>query len=69
VPRWGRRKSWIVPVQAIVGMGLWWIGGRVEGWLDAEEVDIRFVTGVFGSLILAAATQGEFSRFLREGRS
>ncbi|KAI9632848.1 acetyl-coenzyme A transporter 1 [Dioszegia hungarica] len=57
VPRWGRRKSWIVPVQAVVGMGLWWIGGRVEGWLDAEEVDIRFVTGVFGSLILAAATQ------------
>lgn len=34
VPKWGRRKSWIVPVQAIVGMGLWIIGGRVEDWLN-----------------------------------
>jgi hypothetical protein len=33
VPKWGRRKSWIVPVQAIVGCGLWVIGGKVEGWL------------------------------------
>lgn len=40
-------------------MGLWWIGGRVEGWLNADEVDIRFITMVFGGLILAAATQGE----------
>jgi hypothetical protein len=60
-------------VQAIVGLGLWQIGGKVQGWLDAvslsmmwgctatdqqEEVDINFITMVFGSLILAAATQG-----------
>nr|XP_019014711.1 uncharacterized protein I206_00797 [Kwoniella pini CBS 10737]OCF53492.1 hypothetical protein I206_00797 [Kwoniella pini CBS 10737] len=57
VRSWGRRKSWIVPVQGIVGLGMWWIGGRVEGWLNAEIIDIRFITGVFGSLILAAATQ------------
>jgi len=35
VPEWGRRKSWIVPVQAVVGVGLWVIGGRVESWLAA----------------------------------
>lgn len=35
VPEWGRRKSWIVPVQAVVGVGLWLIGYRVEGWLKA----------------------------------
>ena len=34
VRRWGRRKSWIVPVQAIVGLGLWFIGGRIESWVD-----------------------------------
>jgi hypothetical protein len=34
VPKWGRRKSWIVPVQSIVGIGLWVIGGRVEEWLN-----------------------------------
>lgn len=79
LPRWGRRKSWIVPVQAVVGVGLWMIGGRVQGWLDEvramkwrwmcegkligkEEVDINFITLVFGSLILAAATQGEHIR-------
>lgn len=31
----------------------------MEGWLNAEEVDIRFITMIFGGLILAAATQGE----------
>ncbi|OCF44069.1 hypothetical protein I317_02022 [Kwoniella heveanensis CBS 569] len=57
VPKWGRRKSWIVPVQGIVGVGMWIIGGRVGEWLEAETVDVRFLTMVFGSLILAAATQ------------
>nr|XP_018266935.1 uncharacterized protein I303_00915 [Kwoniella dejecticola CBS 10117]OBR89093.1 hypothetical protein I303_00915 [Kwoniella dejecticola CBS 10117] len=59
VKSWGRRKSWIVPVQGIVGLGMWLIGGRIEGWLSAETIDIRFITGVFGSLILAAATQAD----------
>ncbi|KGB76662.2 acetyl-CoA transporter [Cryptococcus deuterogattii R265] len=57
VRKWGRRKSWIVPVQALVGSGLWVIGGKIEEWLNVEEVDIKFLTAVFGSLILAAATQ------------
>lgn len=35
VPKWGRRKSWIVPVQAIVGVALWVIGSKVESWLAA----------------------------------
>jgi hypothetical protein len=35
----------------------------VEGWLErGEDVDIGFVTAVFGGLILAAATQGESGR-------
>ena len=60
-------------MQAVVGLGLWIIGGRVEGWLaevsllarlevvaDIQEpVNVKFLTAVFGSLILAAATQGE----------
>ncbi|KAL1411897.1 hypothetical protein Q8F55_002883 [Vanrija albida] len=58
MPKWGRRKSWIVPVQGITGIGLWFIGSRIEGWLAAKEhIDIHFLTYVFGSLILAAATQ------------
>lgn len=56
VPKWGRRKSWIVPVQALVGLMLWFIGSRVEGWLKGD-ININFLTMMFGSLILAAATQ------------
>ena len=30
----GRRKSWIVPMQAIIGLLLLWAGGsRIDGWL------------------------------------
>lgn len=58
VPKWGRRKSWIVPVQAIVGIVLYLLGGRVEGWLNAEVIDVHWITFMFGSLIFAAATQG-----------
>lgn len=35
VPKWGRRKSWVVPVQTIVGLALVFIGSKVEGWLAA----------------------------------
>lgn len=30
----GRRKSWIVPVQAIMGCAMFWLGGRINGWLE-----------------------------------
>lgn len=29
----GRRKSWIVPVQMILGVAMFWLGGRINGWL------------------------------------
>ena len=38
VHKWGRRKSWIVPVQGVVGLGLWVIGGRIEGWLEGVSL-------------------------------
>lgn len=31
--RIGRRKSWIIPVQALIGCAMWWLGGRIDGWL------------------------------------
>lgn len=57
VPKWGRRKSWVVPVQAVVGVGLYLLGRHVESWLAAETIDVQFITLMFGSLIFAAATQ------------
>ncbi|BEI79781.1 hypothetical protein CcaverHIS002_0103100 [Cutaneotrichosporon cavernicola] len=56
-PKWGRRKSWIVPVQAIVGIVLYLLGRHVEDWISAEVIDINFITFMFASLIFAAATQ------------
>ncbi|KIR25773.1 acetyl-CoA transporter [Cryptococcus deuterogattii LA55] len=45
------------PLSSMRGSGLWVIGGKIEEWLNVEEADIKFLTAVFGSLILAAATQ------------
>lgn len=33
--RLGRRKSWIVPVQIVLAVTMWIVGGRVQGWIDA----------------------------------
>jgi PAT family acetyl-CoA transporter-like MFS transporter 1 len=33
--RLGRRKSWIVPIQIIVGALLWWLGGNVGALMEA----------------------------------
>lgn len=57
-PRIGRRKSWIVPVQMILGVGMWVVGSRVEGWMQqGADIDVRFLTGIFLAFIFAAATQ------------
>jgi len=32
-PRFGRRKSWILPIQLLSGIGMLWLGTRVEGWM------------------------------------
>ncbi|KAI5455406.1 hypothetical protein NCC49_000219 [Naganishia albida] len=55
--RLGRRKSWIVPVQLTLGIGMWLVGSSIEGWLNADEVNVRFITAVFVTFIFFAATQ------------
>ena len=32
-PRFGRRKTWIIPAQLGIGLLLLWSGSRIEGWL------------------------------------
>ncbi|KAK1758543.1 acetyl-coenzyme A transporter 1-domain-containing protein [Echria macrotheca] len=32
-PRFGRRKSWILPIQLLSGIGMLWLGARAEGWM------------------------------------
>lgn len=33
-PKLGRRKSWIVPIQTVVGGLFWWLGGNVQGMME-----------------------------------
>ncbi|GHJ85998.1 hypothetical protein NliqN6_2400 [Naganishia liquefaciens] len=55
--RLGRRKSWIVPSQMILGLGMWFVGFSIETWLNAEEVNVKFLTIIFVIFIFFAATQ------------
>jgi hypothetical protein len=55
--RIGRRKSWIIPTQLLIGLGFLLISGRVEGWLDNADYDIGTMTLVFTLFILLCATQ------------
>lgn len=57
--RFGRRKSWIVPVQLLIGLSLLGMSFFIEGWLGDEDnaPQINILTGVFFFLIFLAATQ------------
>ncbi|KNZ53614.1 uncharacterized protein VP01_3187g1 [Puccinia sorghi] len=56
-PSIGRRKSWIIPVQALVGVTLWWLGNHVNVLMNAEIPDVKNLTGLFFTLVMFAATQ------------
>lgn len=56
--RYGRRKSWIVPVQAIVGLLLWWLAAHVPDLLERPTPDVRTLSFLFFTLVFFAATQG-----------
>lgn len=53
----GRRKSWIVPVQLIVGVMLWFLSSNVDQLLLSEHPPINTITALFFTLVLFAATQ------------
>ncbi|KDN35674.1 hypothetical protein K437DRAFT_265444, partial [Tilletiaria anomala UBC 951] len=53
----GRRKTWIVPTQAIVGMMLWFLGHRVDSLLLPDIPNVYLITWLFFLLIFFAATQ------------
>ena len=54
-PAFGRRKSWIVPLQLISALLMFACAGWAESRLQA--VDVRAITGLFFLLVLCAATQ------------
>lgn len=59
-PRIGRRKSWLVPVQYLIGILMLFLSGYVNDWLglsDDREPRMEFLAIAFFSLNFLAATQ------------
>ena len=56
-PRMGRRKSWIVPVQAVSAIMLLWLGGQAEKLMEEASQQLYFFTWVFFCLVMLCATQ------------
>jgi PAT family acetyl-CoA transporter-like MFS transporter 1 len=57
VARFGRRKTWLVPVQYLIGFTLLGLCTSVDEYLDAAEPDMMALTGLFFALNFLAATQ------------
>ncbi|KAN0061662.1 hypothetical protein ACQY0O_005653 [Thecaphora frezii] len=53
----GRRKSWIVPIQTVVGVLFWFLSNSIEPLMAAEVPNVKLITGVFFVLVFFAATQ------------
>ncbi|KAK4234035.1 acetyl-coenzyme A transporter 1-domain-containing protein [Achaetomium macrosporum] len=60
-PKIGRRKSWIIPIQLLSGMGMLWLGSRVEKWMELTGKPggptVWGFTGWWFFLVLMCATQ------------
>lgn len=57
----GRRKSWILPIQALSGLGMLWLGSRAEQMMvqagENEGAGVWNFTGWWFSLVFMCATQ------------
>ena len=53
----GRRKSWIVPLQFILGSCLIFVGSRVDSILDQQDIPVVFIAAVFTLMVFLCATQ------------
>jgi len=58
IERFGRRKSWLIPVQVLIGLTMFAISFHLDEWMgDSGEVQIMALTGSFFFLYFLAATQ------------
>lgn len=57
VPAIGRRKSWIMPMQLIIGLTMLWIALNVQDLIDNPEDHVTRLTIIFFSLVFFSATQ------------
>ncbi|KAF9229532.1 hypothetical protein BS17DRAFT_792430 [Gyrodon lividus] len=57
-PSIGRRKSWIIPMQVIIGSLMLYISANVERLFEHPADNVHELTFVFTSLVFFSATQG-----------
>ncbi|QSL64609.1 hypothetical protein MERGE_001910 [Pneumocystis wakefieldiae] len=55
--KWGRRKSWIIPVQGSIGLCLLWISYNIQQWIEEATKSLKQITAVFFILVFLCATQ------------
>lgn len=57
--KFGRRKTWLIPTQYLMGLFMLYLSGRVQEWLnnDNQGPNIGLLTVLFFSLNVLAATQ------------
>lgn len=60
-PKLGRRKSWILPIQTLSGLGMLWLGTHVEGMMNVagsgNSAEVWNFTWWWFSLVFMCATQ------------
>ncbi|KAI0253362.1 acetyl-coenzyme A transporter 1-domain-containing protein [Lactifluus subvellereus] len=54
----GRRKSWIIPMQAVIGSLMLWMSFAVQELMDNATEHVIKLTFIFTTLVFIAATQG-----------
>lgn len=57
--KWGKRKSWLIPTQYLLGIFMIFLSSHVNQWLavDGDELNVAALTAVFFLLNFLAATQ------------
>lgn len=53
----GRRKSWIIPTQLLIGITLIFLGFNIDEYLNLADIPITQLTFAFTFLIFLCATQ------------
>lgn len=53
----GRRKTWLVPTQYLIGLFMLVLSSNIDRWVGANEPNIGFLTLLFFLLNFLAATQ------------
>ncbi|KAJ2461447.1 hypothetical protein GGF42_000187 [Coemansia sp. RSA 2424] len=55
--KFGRRKSWIVPIQLVVAVMFWWMGSHIDSLVRNPAENIYEIMYLFLAIVFLSATQ------------